>query len=95
MLSVRNLSFQYRKGENAIRNISFDLPTGFTLLIGENGSGKTTLIRNIVGGLKAQTGAVSIDGAQQNDSVFYRKLSYLPQEFSIYPSLKIGKSFNS
>ena len=41
MLSVRNLSFQYRKGENAIRNISFDLPTGFTLLIGENGSGKT------------------------------------------------------
>ena len=88
MLSVRNLSFQYRKGENAIRNISFDLPTGFTLLIGENGSGKTTLIRNIEGGLKAQTGAVSIDGAQQNDSVFYRKLSYLPQEFSIYPSLK-------
>ena len=88
MLSVRNLSFQYRKGENAIRNISFDLPTGFTLLIGENGSGKTTLIRNIVGGLKAQTGAVSIDGVQQNDSSFYQKLSYLPQEFSIYPSLK-------
>lgn len=88
MLSVHNLSFQYRKGENAIRNISFDLPTGFTLLIGENGSGKTTLIRNIVGGLKAQTGAVSIDGIQQNDSVFYQKLSYLPQEFSIYPSLK-------
>lgn len=88
MLSVHNLSFQYRKGENAIRNISFDLPTGFTLLIGENGSGKTTLIRNIVGGLKAQTGAVSIDGIQQDDSVFYQKLSYLPQEFSIYPSLK-------
>lgn len=88
MLSVRGLSFQYSKGENAIRNISFDLPTGFTILIGENGSGKTTLIRNIVGGLNASTGTVSIDGVQQNDSAFYKNISYLPQEFSMYPSLK-------
>ena len=57
ILSVRNLdiTFQTSAGNvHAIRNVSFDLPSGKTLaLVGESGSGKTVTMKAVVGLLDA------------------------------------------
>ena len=46
-----------------LRDISFDLHPGeLTVLAGENGAGKSTLMKIITGQLRADAGAVSVDG---------------------------------
>lgn len=67
-LSVRNLSFTYRRrgqrnGTPALRDVSFDLPTGACVaLIGPNGSGKTTLSKLLNGILKPGGGQILLGG---------------------------------
>jgi energy-coupling factor transport system ATP-binding protein len=67
-LSVLNLSFTYRgrgqrNGTPALRDVSFDLPTGACVaLIGPNGSGKTTLSKLLNGILKPDPGQFLLDG---------------------------------
>ena len=54
MISVKNLTKIYDKGENALKaldNVSFDLPDkGLVFIVGKSGSGKSTLL-NMLGGL--------------------------------------------
>ena len=51
-------------GVPVLRDISFDLHPGeLTVLAGENGAGKSTLMKIITGQLRADAGAVSVDGA--------------------------------
>ena len=54
MISVKNLTKIYDKGENALTaldNVSFDLPDkGLVFIVGKSGSGKSTLL-NMLGGL--------------------------------------------
>ncbi|MBQ1465761.1 MAG: ABC-F family ATP-binding cassette domain-containing protein [Eubacteriaceae bacterium] len=50
LISVKGLSFSYRKGEPVFSDVSFDLDTNWrTALIGMNGCGKTTLLRILAG----------------------------------------------
>lgn len=62
MLTLKHASYHYRKGADAIHDISCEIGTGFHLLIGENGAGKTTLL-HLMGGLRYPThGTCDIDG---------------------------------
>lgn len=77
---VQNLAFQYKRNSPVLIDVSFKLRNGVTVLLGENGSGKTTLIKNIVGLLRPQHGMMTIPAEE---------IRYLPQDFSIYPSLRV------
>ena len=65
-IACRNLTREYRKGENTIRpldELDLDVPRGdFLALMGPSGSGKTTLL-NLIAGIDSPTrGTLEIDG---------------------------------
>jgi ABC-type glutathione transport system ATPase component len=69
VLSARGLSKTFTGARGrvlAVRDASFDLPSGGSLgIVGESGSGKTTLARLLVGLDEPDTGTVVFDGADR------------------------------
>ncbi len=62
LLAVEDASVRFG-GLRAVDKVSFTITQGeFTGLIGPNGAGKTTLLRLITGVVRAETGAVRLDG---------------------------------
>ncbi len=55
-----NVTFDWSKGKNAIRNCSFSIPgPGLWMIVGSNGSGKSTLFKLIAGLLQPSRGKIS------------------------------------
>ncbi|MGM9552956.1 MAG: ABC transporter ATP-binding protein [Faecousia sp.] len=79
-MELQHVTFGYRKHKPVLQDVSFTLKPGITVLLGENGSGKTTLIKNMLGLLQPDSGNISIPQSG---------VRYLPQEFSVYPSLRV------
>lgn len=68
LLTVRNLSYTYPDGTQALTGVDFDLNTSETIvLLGANGSGKTTFVRHLNGILKGQ-GEIQIGGLELIDT---------------------------
>ena len=64
-----------------LKNVSFRLPRGLTLILGKNGGGKTTLVKILSTLLPFDSGSVSVCGFDVRDRKKVRRLiSYLPQE---------------
>jgi iron complex transport system ATP-binding protein len=92
MVAINHLHFNY-----GTRPILFDLScciqTGdFVALVGPNGAGKSTLIKCICGILKAEKGAISIDGSpllgySANDLA--RTVAYIPQSEKAYTQITV------
>ncbi|MCE9615294.1 MAG: energy-coupling factor ABC transporter ATP-binding protein [Lentisphaerae bacterium] len=60
-LAVRDLSFAYPDGTEALRRVSFQIPRGAAVaLVGANGAGKSTLLLHLNGYLMPRHGEVSI-----------------------------------
>lgn len=71
MITIKNMSFSYVKGNDLLKDINLNIPTGIYLsILGENGSCKSTLIKLILGLLKPDCGSIEIST---------RKISYVPQ----------------
>jgi energy-coupling factor transport system ATP-binding protein len=63
IVAFENVSFAYRDGSIALREVSLAIPQGqFLILAGPNGSGKTTLAKHFNGLLKPTTGRVRVSG---------------------------------
>ena len=63
MLTVKNLSFNYKGGPDILRDISFSLEDGkFMAILGNNGVGKSTMLKCFNGILRAKSGEVLADG---------------------------------
>ncbi len=68
LLSVKNLSIGFGKGDDVVRGVSFDVAAGETLaLVGESGSGKTVTCRAVLRILpkaaQIRSGSVLLQGA--------------------------------
>src|SRR5690554_683424 len=62
MIETKNLTFQYNKKTEAVKDISLKIPKGsWVTIIGHNGSGKSTLAKLLVGLLAPTEGAIFID----------------------------------
>jgi len=81
-LRTDDLHFSYR-GEDVLRGLTFELPSGcLAAILGENGSGKTTLLKNINRLLSPRIGTVLIDGnavGSMNGREIARHFGYMPQ----------------
>jgi ATPase subunit of ABC transporter with duplicated ATPase domains len=64
-LRAHAISFAFGGSRSLFSNLSFQLDTGFTALVGENGAGKTTLLRLIARLLSPSFGHLQDDCAQR------------------------------
>ena len=90
MITVKNLNFAYKKGRPILRDLSFSLKQGFTVLVGENGSGKSTLMKAITTS-EYSNAKILLDGVPLSHVDIKKHLAYLPQEFDVYRSLKVNQ----
>lgn len=88
-LTIEHLSKTYPNGTQALKDVSFHIPTGMFGLLGPNGAGKSTLMRIIATLQEADSGSVRLgDVDVLGDKQAVRKLlGYLPQEFGVYPKV--------
>lgn len=63
MICLKNVSFEYKNGNMALKNVNLDIKQGeIVVVIGKNGSGKSTL-GNVISGIYNYTdGEVTLDG---------------------------------
>lgn len=79
-IRVADLTVTYRNGHTALRDASFEIPTGtITGLVGINGSGKSTLFKAIMGFVPAAKGNISILGRSVDDALKNNVVAYVPQ----------------
>lgn len=68
MIKVSNLSFSYNANDEALKNLSLEIPKGsWVSILGHNGSGKSTLSKCLVGLLTPTQGDIHIDSMLLND----------------------------
>jgi ABC-2 type transport system ATP-binding protein len=76
-------------------DISVTINEGMYGLLGKNGAGKTTFIRILTTILPYESGNVEICGIPHRKARDIRKIiGYLPQDFSLYPSLTVFEALD-
>ena len=83
IVRAKDLTFGYRKGEKALRNVSFELNQGqYLVILGHNGSGKSTLARILTGLLPLQGGELELFGevpTKENGASLTRRIGIVFQ----------------
>ncbi|NJN50753.1 MAG: LPS export ABC transporter ATP-binding protein [Gammaproteobacteria bacterium] len=98
-LAARQLAKRYGQ-RIAVADISMDVQSGEIVgLLGPNGAGKTTSFYMIVGLIKADSGAIELDGAAITDAPMHVRarqgLGYLPQEASVFRKLSVADNIKA
>jgi ABC-2 type transport system ATP-binding protein len=88
---VTDVSYQYAGADSpALCNINLNIAEGCCFgLLGPNGAGKTTLISLLTGGLRPQSGTITVGGldASENSGAIKAMSALTPQEYAFYPNL--------
>ena len=93
------LGKQFRK-RPVLRDVSLTVQRGEVVgLLGPNGAGKTTCFYIITGLIKADQGAIVLDGIDVTAMPMYRRarlgIGYLPQEASIFRGLSVDENIRA
>jgi manganese/iron transport system ATP-binding protein len=79
-ISARDVTVTYRNGHTALRDASFEIPSGtITALVGVNGAGKSTLFKAIMGFVPAAKGEISVLGMPVKEALRRNIVAYVPQ----------------
>ena len=79
-ITANDVTVTYRNGHTALRNASFEIPTGtITALVGVNGAGKSTLFKAIMGFVPAVKGEIKVLGMPVKDALRQNVVAYVPQ----------------
>ncbi len=63
IIEVKDVSYSYFQGTDALKNINLTIMEGeLVAILGRNGSGKTTLVRHLIGLIKPEEGKIFVDG---------------------------------
>lgn len=93
-IKISNLNKFYGK-KQALRNVSLSIHQGMFGLLGRNGAGKTTLMKTLATLLQKKDGEITVCGIPiENAKEVRRIIGYLPQEFSMYPSMSVAETMN-
>ncbi len=83
MLEFDNVSYCYKRGQYAVKDVSLKVAAGeFVAVVGRNGSGKTTLTRLVMALLKPAGGRIMLDGrdaAGRSTADMARQIGYVFQ----------------
>ena len=89
VIHVRDLTRDYGR-DRGVFDLSFAIEEGEVFgFLGPNGAGKTTTIRHLMGFLRPQHGACSINGCDcwKERPAIQGKLGYIPGEMSLFPDM--------
>ncbi len=79
-ISARDVTVTYRNGHIALRDATFEIPTGtITALVGVNGAGKSTLFKAIMGFVPAAKGEITVLGLPVKEALKRNIVAYVPQ----------------
>jgi lipopolysaccharide export system ATP-binding protein len=92
-LVAYHIGKQY-KGRPVVRDVSIGVQRGEVVgLLGPNGAGKTTCFYVITGLIRADAGAIYLDGEEVTDLPMYQRarggIGYLPQEASVFRGMSV------
>lgn len=88
-IEIKNVN-KFYGSKQALKNVSLTINKGMFGLLGRNGAGKTTLMKLLATLHGKQSGEIEICGIPVEKTKEIRSITgYLPQEFSMYPSMKV------
>lgn len=86
-LSLQHISVEIDE-KKVLRELSLQIPSGWTGVIGPSGSGKTTLISTLAGQMNPSTGIFKL-GEETHETLahpdWYEQVAYIPQQPYIFP----------
>jgi manganese/iron transport system ATP-binding protein len=79
-ITAKGVYVTYRNGQTALRDTTFDIPTGsITGLVGVNGAGKSTIFKAIMGFVPVARGEITILGQSVKAALRANMVAYVPQ----------------
>ena len=94
-IEIKKLNKFYGRKKQALSNVSLTIGQGMFGLLGRNGAGKTTLMKTIATLLPKQSGSITVCGIPiENAKAIRQIIGYLPQDFSMYPSMSVREAMD-
>lgn len=93
-IEIKNVDKFYGK-KQALKNVTLTINQGMFGLLGRNGAGKTTLMKSLATLHNIQNGSIKVCGIPIDKAKEIRSMTgYLPQDFSMYPSMTVLESLD-
>lgn len=91
---IKHLNKFYGK-KQALYDVNLTIEQGMFGLLGRNGAGKTTLMKTLATLLNKKDGIVQVCGTFIENAKEIRRITgYLPQEFSMYPTMTVTQALD-
>ena len=93
-IEIRNVDKFYGR-KQALKDVSLTINQGMFGLLGRNGAGKTTLMKTLATLHSKKNGKITVCGIPIEHAKEIRSMTgYLPQDFSMYPSMTVQESLD-
>ena len=93
-IEIRNVDKFYGR-KQALYDINLTINQGMFGLLGRNGAGKTTLMKTLATLHQKRNGSITVCGIPIEHTKDIRGITgYLPQDFSMYPSMTVEESLD-